>query len=283
MLLFIGGILTQSLVIMQRVAAVRDVKGIVWVRARGSAQFLPLADAARVGAGDVIRTSGNGGLALEWIDGTRVRIGPNTLMTVLKSQVNRATSAETAIFKLDIGRIWVRVLKVLSQKSKFEVHTPTATAGVRGTVFSVAVDPHGQTTVSVKEGQVVLAAGGQSREIGRDQMIRAGGPESGVSGLSPAEAGLWRENEAVARPRLDIAGPASGDSVSPGQSLEVTGCSEVGAVVTVSGKRAETGVAGRFSATIAVPPDAKGDFEIAVSAVDARGYETKKALTLRVR
>lgn len=281
-LLIVGGLITQSLVIMQRVAAVRDVQGMVWVRTRGTQDFKPLADAARVQAGDVIRTGDRAGLTLNWLDGTRIRIGANSVMTVLKCQINSATKADTALFKLDVGRLWIRVLKALSHKSKFEIRTPTATAGVKGTVFSVAVTPSGETTISVQEGQVHVDAAGQATEVTSGKMASAGTSGANVGGLSAEEAKLWDENRSVALPHLELSEPKSGMAVAPGTSLEVKGRTELDANVKVNGQAVPLGLRGMFKTVLVVPGNASGDFKIAVTATDARGYEARSDVVLKV-
>ena len=275
--IFVGAVITQSLVILQRVAAVSDVKGIVWLKQRGHADFGALADRERVAAGDTIKTGETAGLVLTWLDGTRMRIGPNSLMTVLKCQINTASKAETTMFKLDLGRVWVRVLKVLSHKSKFEVITPTATAGVRGTVFSVAVDANGKTLVSVKEGAVALEGDGGQEMVEKGQMTAG----STVQPLAGDEDKLWQENETVANPNLTLSEPAAGTTLQPGQTVTVKGQAEVGAQVTVNGQPAEMKLKGLFEATVTAPRE-PGTFEVKVEVKDARGYVSSETIPLEV-
>lgn len=59
-------------------------------------------------------------------------------------------------------------VKKLGQKSSFQVRTPSAVAGVRGTKFGVSISPDGTATVSVTEGLVAVdpTAGGSSVSVG---------------------------------------------------------------------------------------------------------------------
>ena len=276
----LGGVITQSLLILQRVAAVSDVHGFVWVRQRGHTDFVPLADRAQVAAGDVIKTDARGGLLLTWLDGTRMRVGPASQLTVLKCQINTASNAETTLFKLDLGRVWIRVLKVLSHKSKFEVLTPTATAGVRGTVFSVAVTPQGQTLVSVKEGAVALDADGKQELVEKGKMSAAAGAAP-VQPLADDEDKLWQRNIDVANPNLTIAEPAAGTKVAAGQALTVKGQAEIGANVTVNGQSVPVKLKGLFGTTLTAPRQA-GKFTVLVDATDARGYRSTRTVAVQV-
>lgn len=283
--LIIGGTITQSLLILQRVAVVKDARGTIWVMSRGKTEFRRLDPAVdkRVYAGDVIKTEKNGSLTLNWLDGTRISLAPGTTMKVLKCQVNTATKAELSFFKLDVGRIWVRVLKVLSHKSKFEIRTPTATAGVRGTVFSVAVDAGGKTMVSVKEGKVALETSGQSRqEVDGNQMLTTDGRAAQVSGLAQDEAALWQEKAAVAKPNLEMASPAANSTVSPGQPVVVSGQAEIGAKIFVNEQPVSPKLKGRFETTVTVPQNIS-EFVVKVRVVDARGYESTAEVPLQVK
>ncbi|HHY45771.1 MAG TPA: FecR domain-containing protein [Firmicutes bacterium] len=65
-----------------------------------------------------------------------------------------------------LGRIFAFVNKAWDMASRFEVITPAATVGVRGTRFSVYVQESGLTGVSVVDGLVAVAAQGVSVEVG---------------------------------------------------------------------------------------------------------------------
>jgi len=276
-MMVVGILVTQSLLVMQRVAAVEDVQGMVWVRQRGHDDFMPLADRPRVAAGDTIRTDGRSRVDLHYVDGTRFRVGPNTRVTVLKSQYNGATGADTQMFKLDLGRVWIRVLKVLSQKSKFEVVTPSATAGVRGTIFSVAVSEDGQTVVSVKEGKVAVRHESASWDVAEGRMGDAGV----VQPLNRVEKDLWQENAEVIGPYLLLKQPSPGVSVRVGGSVEVAGVSEPGAAVTVNGQPQTLKLQKRFSTTVTAP-DKPGPLQITCEAKDRRGLVTRRVVAVDV-
>lgn len=70
--------------------------------------------------------------------------------------------AKKASFKLWSGNVFAKVKSLFSASSKFEVQTPTTTAGVRGTSFTVSVKPDGSTDVGVYSGAVALGDVGAS-------------------------------------------------------------------------------------------------------------------------
>ena len=47
---------------------------------------------------------------------------------------------QNTLFDLSLGEILIKAKKLHSEKSKFEVKTPTSIVGVRGTTFSVTVE-----------------------------------------------------------------------------------------------------------------------------------------------
>lgn len=60
------------------------------------------------------------------------------------------------------GKIWSLVEKLKNEKSRYEVETPTAIAGVRGTTFMVNVDPEGRSSrIAVVEGEVGVRSMGE--------------------------------------------------------------------------------------------------------------------------
>ncbi|MFO7947461.1 MAG: FecR domain-containing protein [Armatimonadota bacterium] len=273
LLMFIGGVILQSALIFQRIAVVRAVEGDVMVRARKHDTFEPVAGKDRLYAGDTVRTGEDGHLKLEWIDGTRVAVDPDTQMTILKCRMNRMSNSETSLFKLDVGNIWIRVIKVLSQKSKFEVRTPTATAGVRGTVFSVRVDETGETEVSVYEGSVAVSTAKTSETVEKEKVARVASDNLNLQAFSADERHLWESRHDVVQPVLHLDVPDGGYSAAPGETVEIEGNAEPDATVAVGGEPVELKIKHRFEAEITVPEDVEGDtLVVPVTVVDRRGF-----------
>lgn len=281
LLLFVGGMLIQSLMVMQRVAAVSDARGRILIKPLGAETFAPLGGAERVKAGDVIQTGSDGQVTLSWIDNSRLRIGPNSVVEVLKCQFNQARRTEQYLFRLSVGQVWVRVLQALTPQDKFEIRTPTATAAVRGTVFSVAVAPDGATTVSVLKGKVTLTGNGQETAVNTGQEARAGANAAGFAGsMTDTSRFDWERNIDIAEPSLQVTAPIF-DRIPQGlTTLTVEGIAERHAEVTVNGQPVKLNLKGQFSTDIAIPKDAR-EFTITVRAVDSKGFE--KVVTRRLK
>jgi phage tail protein X len=76
-----------------------------------------------------------------------MRLAENTLLTI-------HTRKETARMDISTGRLWVRIAKLFNPASRYDVKTPTAIAGVQGTVYQVAVAGDQSTTIQVFQGAV---------------------------------------------------------------------------------------------------------------------------------
>ncbi|MCX7597412.1 MAG: FecR family protein [Armatimonadetes bacterium] len=258
----------QSLLILQRIAAVSDVQGEVKVQSARDGAFYPISEARYVRAGDVIRT-GQGSVTLNWIDGTRVRVGAHTALKILKSQLNTATEATVSTFRLDMGEVWVRVRKLLNPRSKFEVVTPTCTAGVRGTLFAIRVQPSGETNVSVLEGKVQVSSGGRSVVI--ERMSHAQATLSGVQiqRLDPQRHTVLRDLNRIDVPFVLLTEPSGNTAELHEGAILVKGVAEKGATVTVNGQTVHLNPNGNFTARVQAQRNQK--VTVTVVASDERG------------
>jgi Tfp pilus assembly protein PilF len=102
--------------------------------------------------GDDLRTGALGALALLFADRTQIRVTRNTKLRVT-SVAGAALSGTPTLLELLGGELWSRAEP---GGSHVEVRTPAATAAIRGTDWSLEVDPSGRTTLIVLDGQVVL-------------------------------------------------------------------------------------------------------------------------------
>ncbi len=90
--------------------------------------------------GDVVKTASSGSVEV-MLDGGkvgRVDVKAGSLFRINKAGTNPATGDKTTLLELAVGKLIAHVEK-LQGNSKFEVRTPTALTGVRGTVFEVTV------------------------------------------------------------------------------------------------------------------------------------------------
>ncbi len=267
-------LLTQTVVILQRVAHVSNVSGEVQIIPNDEETTKPLnPEKTLVQAGDKLITGPDGRLSLNWIDGTRIRMEPDTELTVAKCQVARG--AEYSTFRLDLGKVWIRILRVLSQQDKFEIVTPTATAGVRGTTFSVEVTTDGTTEVQVYEGQVAIEAEQGDLAIAAHEtaQLATAGYGAQVIEFTDDDSQRWEQQIAELGPYLEITSPATREEFE-GNTVTVAGRCERDAELTVNDQVVRPKFNGRFTVDVPVPADAEY-FTVHVVASDRRGHATE--------
>ncbi|MBL6934429.1 MAG: FecR domain-containing protein [Alphaproteobacteria bacterium] len=109
----------------------------------------------RLRANEVITTGPDSGTEISFIDETLFTIGPESSVVLDEfvydpdpSKGRLAITATKGVFRFLSGKF---------ASSAYEIKTPTATMGVRGTFFDVIVEEDGLTTVAVQEGEVELA------------------------------------------------------------------------------------------------------------------------------
>ncbi|BAS26962.1 FecR family protein [Limnochorda pilosa] len=212
------------------VAAQEPVAAVVWAsgeaqwRAAGSGTWMPLTAGLPLAPGDQVRTGTTGRAELAYrAEAARLWIEPDTHVTVggaYRTAVVVATAGHVRLpgdlppFRaafVRLGAVWAELRSGLSRLWRFEVETPTAVAGVRGTRFRLSVAPTGETRLYVAHGvvelrsrarRVLVAAGAvaNARAEGERTGPVPGDPDDGLPGWDddlwegdPADAEDFRE------------------------------------------------------------------------------------------
>ncbi|MBK5306236.1 MAG: FecR domain-containing protein [Frankiaceae bacterium] len=119
----------------------------------GAGEWQPLKQGDRLPANSEVFTGVDSGLTLVFLDGGSFEVGE--LTQILMETLTTAENRKILDLQLKLGAIKATVPKEKVLDCNFEIQTPTATAGVRGTVFSVSFDDKtGVTVVSVEESSV---------------------------------------------------------------------------------------------------------------------------------
>lgn len=260
---------TQSVMVLQRVANVSQIQGQVSFIPKGQAVAIPLTDNDKVKEGDVVQTGPASSALLTWVDGSKVQVGPESRLEVKKCFSRN--QQEVSLFRLDTGQIWSRISKRLRRESRFEVETPVAVAGVRGTIFSVAVIPSGGARISVLDGSVLL------RTTSIESFYAAGivvevdpAGKTSATRMDKEERAQWGQRRELLGPLLTVFPPERGEPLPTGPT-RVTGQAEPGASVVVNGRKAAINHLGRFSVEVPLVP---GENSIEIRATDRFGYST---------
>lgn len=102
----------------------------------------------RLSVGDVIRTKSDGMAKVSFIDGNRIELGPLTKLSITDYQQVKSINVARGRVLFDIEK--------LKPGEGFEIRTPTAILGVKGTRFLIDVAPT-STLVVVFSGAVRIS------------------------------------------------------------------------------------------------------------------------------
>lgn len=139
------------------------------ISASADGQPLLLALGAKITEGMQIDTGNNSFLTLELPDQSRISLPSNSRIRVAKLRMARYTKSPRTEILLLNGKVESKVAPLEQNKGRFEVRTPMAVAGVRGTQFRVGISENGMAT-EVLSGKVEV-----ERQSGRSgQHINSG-------------------------------------------------------------------------------------------------------------
>lgn len=143
--------------------------------ASGPGGVRALASTRPVYSGDRIRTGGVGQAQIQFLDQTRLVVGPNSSILIDKFVFNPDKTVAGVGIEMTKGAF--RFITGNGPKRSYTITTPTATLGIRGTKFDVASGSFG-TGVVVFDGAVVMC----SRQTGKCATVDRG---CGVALVSP--------------------------------------------------------------------------------------------------
>ncbi|MEO6277012.1 FecR domain-containing protein [Roseateles sp.] len=155
---------------------------VEYVRGPVSADGAPLRIGALVPEGAGLEVGAQGFVSLRLHDGSLLQLQANSRSRLLRLRDLPAAQRRNILIELNQGRVDADVAPQ-SPGSHFQVKTPLATAGVRGTRFGVSVPAEaGRTAADVIEGtvevQALARAGGLPVAVraGQGAVVRPGGP-----------------------------------------------------------------------------------------------------------
>lgn len=137
-----------------RAAIVTEITGDVSVRKAGGSKTFTAYKEMTLNQGDFIITGSNSSLTLKIADrNDEVTLGDNTEISI--TELLDSSEGKSSKFKMWAGATWAKVKSLVSSEDEYEIETPTAVMGVRGTQFLTTVDPHtGETSMVVAAGIV---------------------------------------------------------------------------------------------------------------------------------
>ncbi|MBN1679776.1 MAG: FecR domain-containing protein [Anaerolineae bacterium] len=142
-----------------------------------------------VGEGDRIRTDSVGLAYLTFFEGIQTQIGQSTLVVVSTLVLPEGDNG-TVNVSMDVlvGNTFASVNAALNPGDRFEIHTPTASAVVRGTEWWTVVTPEGNATFAAERGLVnIIPHTSQIRPDTVQPPIAAAPPPPGEEAVTAAE------------------------------------------------------------------------------------------------
>lgn len=136
----------------QDVGTVVGITGSAQIVAAG--QRVPLKPDSAIAIGDRIETDATGRVSLLFIDDTKILVGPNARLTIDTVLMQNGGTARRFAVSAASGAF--RFISGKSEKSAYEIRTPTATMGIRGTTFDVAVNGRVGTDLALFRGEVLM-------------------------------------------------------------------------------------------------------------------------------
>jgi len=231
---------------------------------------------SRLGEGALIVTSDDGFITLRLQDGTTFALPPASSLQLSTLQIQEYTDRPRTALTLGKGRITSQVTPFSAAKSQYEVQTPLAIAGVRGTRFRVNFDG-AHSYNEVLEGTVKVAPddrrnAAQAREVHASfGAIAAGGNK--VSAPVPLPAAPVLAATAVQEHLPVRFGLRQADAAA----FRVSVATDAGGLQQVADVRVDANADDGTQARVADLPD--GDYYVRATAIDRSGLEGKETVS----
>lgn len=176
-MLLAGGVSAQDKNIGVTTSVVKEVHAELGARDRQ----LALADP--VYAQELIKTRQDSASQLKFLDDTVLTVGPNSEVVLDNFVYDAAPDQQNVVLNASVGV--VRFVTGKLKSTAYRIQTPTATIGVRGTVFCIIIAPDGSSEIVVYDGSVRvrnLSLGPDSPEVtvgeGQSTTVAPGQPPS---------------------------------------------------------------------------------------------------------
>lgn len=127
-------------------ASVSEVTGMASVKTGDS-----------VGSGSVITTGPDSSVVLSWFGAGETRLGADTELRI-DTASSSSDGSMIVMLKLESGRVWSRILRLLDLEGDMTIETNDVVATVRGTAFDLEVKPGEPTTLWVSDSVVQASA-----------------------------------------------------------------------------------------------------------------------------
>lgn len=187
--ILVSALLLGSMALALQAATTKPAGVVLLVSGQANAQVSGEASRtlnrrAEIYVGDHINTANDSQLQLRMKDGAMIALGANSEF-IVKAYSDDAAGDKKDEAVLSLVKGGLRTISGQIDKSAYTMETPTATLGIRGTVFDVYIKADGTTVVILREGAVDITS-----RTGDKQRLNAVGLASLIEpGKAPTEPG----------------------------------------------------------------------------------------------
>jgi hypothetical protein len=184
---------------------------------------------SRLYAGEQLHTSVNSSVLLEFADGSRALVGPET--QIVFDEIKKKSGGLISIKMTQLsGSSSHKVVPFGAKSNVYQVHTPGGVASVRGTEFAVNVDQYGATALSVDKGAVNV------RGTSQNVFVEAGQKTTLALGDEPEQPAYQFAIQGTLNEKNESLWVISGKMIQVAATTLISGTPEIGEKVFVEGR-----------------------------------------------
>jgi hypothetical protein len=204
------------------------VKGDVRIKSGRDGKVVKAEIGTRVYASDTVITAADARAKIEMIDKNELNISPASQVSIQKYEFESPEAKKNVLLNVLQGKVRAKVnQKYDGQASHFQVETPSAVAGVRGTDFLTSYEPSTKTSQVVTfQGKVEWGQPGPNGTVQNPVMVKVG--QTSVASASappsqptPMSAAELKKADVESKP--ETAAPASAGGSSNGGAKNGSG------------------------------------------------------------
>lgn len=213
--LYCGGAVAEKMTVGDALAVVRAVEG------KYGADVRKIQVNDNIFFDEVLITQADSASKVQFTDGTQLTVGPNSHVTI-DAFVYDPNAAQNSKMVVNATLGVARFVTGRMAHQAYQIKTPTATIGVRGTVLTVSVEEDGTTNAIVEDGSIsVQGQSGEPVQVGEGLSTTT---EPGEPATKPAPAGPATEADVAEMDvvlLLDGGDKGGNDSISDEGLVEI--------------------------------------------------------------
>lgn len=166
----------------------RVVKGDVQIKSAKSGTQVRARIGEQVFPKDVVVTGKDARAKIVMVDNNEINVSPDSQIEIQHYEYDPAAGKKDVLLNVIYGKVRSKVEQKYDGKtSKFQIKTPAAVAGVRGTDFLTSYDrASGQSSITTFEGKVEFGKPGPGGTIVNPVFVTPGQQSTSMAGAPPA-------------------------------------------------------------------------------------------------